>query len=82
MGRLVSGEYIKHDALFENHAHVSQALDAFLRMDRYLTDEMLNRYTLANQRELCIALKKHSTCAKMKEEDNRELENIGSIVKQ
>jgi hypothetical protein len=60
VGRMVNGEFIKYDGLSGNHVLFFQALDAFLGMDRYLTDENMIRYIPVNQRELCLALKRHS----------------------
>jgi hypothetical protein len=60
VGRMVNGEFIKYDGLSGNHVLFFQALDAFLDMDRYLTDENMIRYIPVNQRELCLALKRHS----------------------
>ena len=57
---MVDGEFLKYDGLSGNHVLFFQALDAFLGMDRYLTDENMIRYIPVNQRRLCIALKKHS----------------------
>lgn len=59
IGRMINGEFIKYDGLSGSHVLVFQALDAFLAMDRYLTDEDMIRYIPVNQRELCLALKKH-----------------------
>lgn len=60
VGRMVNGELIKYDGLSGNHVLFVQALDAFLGLDRYLTDEQTMKYIPFRQRELCISLKKHS----------------------
>ena len=60
VGRMVDGEFIKYDGLSGNHVLFFQALDAFLGMERYLTDENMIRYIPVNQRNLCLSLKKHS----------------------
>lgn len=81
VGRIVDGEFIKYDGLSGNHVLVFQALDAFLGMERYLTDENMNRYIPVNQRELCIAFKKHSFRNKLKEDSDMTIETeIGKIV--
>lgn len=41
--RMVDGELIKYDGLSGNHVLFFQALDAFLGMGRYLTDENMIR---------------------------------------
>lgn len=60
VGKYVNGEYIKYDGLSGNHVLFFQALDAFLGMERYLTDENMERYIPARQRELCLVFKKYS----------------------
>lgn len=66
VGRMVNGEFIKYDGLSGNHVLFFQALDAFLGLDRYLTDENMIRYIPVNQRDLCIAFKDHSIRNKLK----------------
>ncbi|KAF5879077.1 putative 15-hydroxyprostaglandin dehydrogenase (nad(+)) protein [Botrytis fragariae] len=44
VGKIVNGEYVKYDGLSGNHVLFFQALDAFLIMDIYLTDENMERY--------------------------------------
>lgn len=39
VGRVSNGAYVKHDGVSGNHVLFFQALDAFLGLDRYLTDE-------------------------------------------
>lgn len=81
VGRMVNGELIKYDGLSGNHVLFFQALDAFLGMDRYLTDENMTRYIPVNQRNLCIALKKHSFHDKLKEHGDMRIEDeIKKIV--
>ena len=82
VGRMVDGEFIKYDGLSGNHVLFFQALDAFLGMDRYLTDENMIRYIPVNQRELCLALKKHSFRHKLKEHSDMKIEDeVSTIVK-
>ncbi|MCJ1425370.1 hypothetical protein MMC29_003269 [Sticta canariensis] len=81
VGRMVDGEFIKYDGLSGNHVLFFQALDAFLGMDRYLTDENMIRYIPVNQRELCLALKKNSFRKKLTEQNDMMIENeVGKIV--
>ena len=67
---MVDGEFIKYDGLSGNHVLFFQALDAFLGMDRYLTDENMIRYIPVKQRELCLAFRKYSLRSKLKEESD------------
>jgi hypothetical protein len=60
VGRMINGEYIKYDGLSGNHVLIFQALDAFLGLDRYLSDENMDRYIPARQRDLCVAFKEFS----------------------
>lgn len=81
VGRMVDGEFVKYDGLSGNHVLFFQALDAFLGMDRYLTDENMIRYIPVKQRELCITLKKHSFRNKLKEHNDTRIEKeITKIV--
>lgn len=83
VGRFVDGEFIKYDGLSGNHVLFFQALDAFLGMDRYLTDENMIRYVPVNQRNLCLSLKKHSFRQRVMDEGDSYLEEkVRSIVKQ
>ncbi len=75
VGRMVDGVFIKYDGLSGNHVLFFQALDAFLGMDRYLTDENMIRYIPANQRKLCIAFKKHSFRNKLKEHSDMKIKD-------
>ena len=59
VGRMIDGEYVKYDGLSGNHVLFFQALDAFLGMDRYLSDQNMDRYIPVKQRLLCISLKKN-----------------------
>lgn len=58
-GRMIDGKFIKFDGLSGNHVLIFQAVDAFLGLGRYLTDENMERYIPQNQRNLCISLKNH-----------------------
>lgn len=83
VGKMVDGEFIKYDGLSGNHVLFFQALDAFLGMDRYLTDENMIRYIPVNQRALCNALKRHSFRNKLKEPSDTKIEEeVRKIVNQ
>ena len=74
VGRMVDGKFIKYDGLSGNHVLFFQALDAFLGIDRYLTDENMIRYIPVKQRELCITHKKHSFRNIVKENSDVRIE--------
>lgn len=81
VGRMVDGEFIKYDGLSANQVLFFQALDAFLGMDRYLTDQSMNRYVPVKQRELCIALKKHSFRRTLQAQSDMAIEHeVAKIV--
>ncbi|MCJ1269100.1 hypothetical protein MMC22_008989 [Lobaria immixta] len=82
VGIIVDGEFVKYDGLSGNHVLCFQALDAFLGMDRYLTDEQMIRYIPVNQRKLCVTFGKHSFRNKLKEDSHMKIENeFTKIVK-
>ena len=74
VGRMVNGEFMKYDGLSGNHVLFFQALDAFLGMDRYLPDDNHIKYIPVNQRELCLALRKHSFRDRLKGHEDSEIE--------
>jgi hypothetical protein len=81
VGRMIDGEFVKYDGLSGNHVLFFQAVDAFLGLDRYLTDENMDRYIPVNQRNLCLALKKHSIRQKLHGADDIPIRNeITKIV--
>ncbi|KAG8526305.1 uncharacterized protein KY384_000298 [Bacidia gigantensis] len=81
VGRMIDGEFVKFDGLSGNHVLFFQALDAFLGMDRYLTDLNMDRYIPANQRDLCLSLKKNCFRNKLDETaDSAIAEEIKKIV--
>lgn len=84
VGRMVKGKHVKYDGLSGNHVLFFQALDAFLGMDPYLTDEDMRRYVPVKQRDFCLALRKHSFRAELKAGKGfLELEEkMASIVRQ
>ena len=74
VGRIVDGKFIKYDGLSGNHVLFFQALDAFLGMDPYLTEENLIRYIPINQRKLCAAFRKHSFRNKLDDHTGSKIE--------
>lgn len=65
---------MKYDVLSGNHVLFFQALDSFLGMDRYLTDENMERYIPVRQRELCLVLKKYSFVMGARKKAETEIE--------
>lgn len=83
VGRMVDGEFVKYDGVSASHLLCFQAIDAFLGMDRYLTDEEMIRYIPVNQRKLGITFKNNSFRNKLKEDSDMRIENeFTKIVKQ
>lgn len=74
VGKIINGEYVKYDGLSGNHVLFFQALDSFLGMDRYLTDENMERYIPVRQRQLCLVLKKYSFVMGAREKAETEIE--------
>ncbi|KAB8300501.1 hypothetical protein EYC80_000666 [Monilinia laxa] len=72
-----TGAYTKYDGLSGNHVLVFQALDAFLGMDRYLTDENTRRCMPVRQRELCEALRRWSFVGRAKREGEADI--VGEV---
>lgn len=75
VGRMIDGEFVKYDGLSGNHVLVFQALDAFLGIEQYLTEENMLRYIPRNQRELCYAFRQHNIRQKL-QPDNKDDEEI------
>ncbi|KAK6209348.1 hypothetical protein LQW54_006335 [Pestalotiopsis sp. IQ-011] len=57
VGRVIDGEYVKSDGLSGNHVLVFQALDAFLGMKPFLSDDVSSKYIPGNQRRLSTSLR-------------------------
>lgn len=83
-GRTINGKFVMYDGLSGNHVLIFQAIDAFLGLERYLTNENMERYIPVNQRNLCLSLKKHCIRAKLGEgaEDRTIADEISKIVNQ
>ena len=79
IGKMVNGEFVKYDGLSGNHVLFFQALDAFLGMDPYLTEENMIRYIPINQRRLCRTFKKH--CFRNKLNDHSDIEIKDEVQK-
>ncbi|QSZ35580.1 hypothetical protein DSL72_008450 [Monilinia vaccinii-corymbosi] len=73
-GKMVNGQYVKYDGVSGSHVLFFQALDAFLGMERYLSDDDMGRCIPQRQRELCVALKKHSFAAQATKNSDSEIE--------
>ena len=82
VGRMVDGEFIKHDGLSGNHVLFFQAVDAFLGMERYLSDQDMTRYIPAKQRDFCLSLKQNCFRDKLDEESDANIkEQFSAIAK-
>ena len=79
VGRMIDGEYVKYDGLSGNHVLFFQALDAFLGMDRYLSDQNMDRYIPVNQRDFCVSLK--NNCFRKKLDGEKGVAIEGEIRK-
>lgn len=73
IGKMINGKFVKYDGLSGNHVLFFQAVDAFLGLERYLTDENMDRYIPLNQRDFCLALKNHSIRNKLHGDDDNPL---------
>ncbi|KAL9581044.1 MAG: hypothetical protein Q9212_004133 [Teloschistes hypoglaucus] len=81
VGKFINGEFVKYDGLSGNHVLFFQALDAFLGLDRYLTDENMDRYIPARQREFCLGMKKYGFRDQLKGPEDKGIEKeIKKIV--
>lgn len=63
---------IRFDGLSGNQVLLFQALDAFLGLEEYLTQEMLEQTVPSRQRDFCDVLRKYSFRHMLKEADNDE----------
>jgi len=80
-GRTINGKFTKCDGLSGNHVPIFQALDAFVGMGRYLSDENIDRYIPRRQRDLCDSLR--ARCFRRKLDDGNDLhirEEFAKIV--
>lgn len=73
VGRIINGEYFKYDGVSANQVLVFQAVDAFLGLDRYLTDEGMGLYIPRRQRDLCASLRAHSIRSQLCEQKDAGL---------
>ncbi|KAI1132502.1 hypothetical protein F5Y10DRAFT_231277 [Nemania abortiva] len=60
VGRQINGNFVRFNGVSGNHILLFQVLDAFLGMERYLSDEDMVLYIPLHQRLLCETVKKHS----------------------
>ena len=74
VGRIIDGEFVKFDGLSGNHVLCFQAIDAFLGMEKYLTDENMIRYIPVNQRRLCEELKRATFRGRLEGNEHPKLE--------
>ncbi|KAI0395602.1 hypothetical protein F5Y17DRAFT_456843 [Xylariaceae sp. FL0594] len=84
IGRMVDGQFVRYDGLSGNHVLVFQAVDAFLGMERYLSDEDMDRYIPVNQRDFALSLKKHTPRHRLRDTDAADVairDEMTAIVK-
>jgi hypothetical protein len=72
-GRMVDGEMVIFDGVSGSHTMFFMALDAFLGMDPYLSQENAARCVPHNQRELCTTLRNHSFIKRLQAEGDKKL---------
>ncbi|KAI0502774.1 hypothetical protein F5B22DRAFT_58276 [Xylaria bambusicola] len=84
VGRIVNGKFEKHDGLSGNQLLFFSTIDAFLDLDRYLSDENMERYIPVNQRRLSLAIKNHSFRHKLDDGDvelKKYFKNIANYMR-
>ena len=82
-GEMIDGKYVEYDGLSGNQSLFFRAIDAFLGMESYLTDENVRRYLSSAQRDLCLSYKAHNFRQKSKDEGLLEIEHeMQKLVKQ
>ncbi|KAF5135149.1 hypothetical protein E5D57_005793 [Metarhizium anisopliae] len=72
-GRMVDGEMVVYDGVSGSHTTFFMALDAFLGMDQYLSQENASRCIPHNQRALCASLRKHSFISRLQAEGDEDI---------
>jgi hypothetical protein len=82
-GEMIDGKYVEYDGLSGNQSLFFRAIDAYLGMESYLTDENVRRYLSSAQRDLCLSYKAHSFREKSKAAGLFEIEDeMQNLVKQ
>lgn len=81
-----TGKFVIFDGLSGNQILLFQALDAFLGMESYLTQEILEQNVPRRQREFCRVLRKHSIREQLEQpphddETKEMIEEFEKIVK-
>ena len=66
------GTWVKFDGLSGNQSLLFQALDAFLGIEPYLSEEDMERNVPSRQRKLCEVIRKHSFRAQIVEQQQDE----------
>lgn len=74
IGRKINGKFVKYDGISGSHVLFFQALDAFLGIERYLSEELLKRSIPRRQRELCDTLREHCFRLKVKKDSEIDVE--------
>ncbi|PQE26176.1 Indoleamine 23-dioxygenase protein [Rutstroemia sp. NJR-2017a BBW] len=79
----VTGEYTEYDGLSGNQLLFPQIIDAFLGLEKYLSDENTIRYIPKSQQRFREVIKEHNFRQKAKDAGDLEIEEeMNNIVKQ
>ena len=82
-GEIINGEYVEFHGLSGNQSLFFRAIDAFLGLDSYLSDESIRRNIPLTQRNLCLLYQEHNFREKAKEKELLEIEvEMQYLVKQ
>lgn len=84
IGRHIDNNFIRFNGVSGNHILLFQVLDAFLGMERYLSDEDMKLYIPMHQRLLCQKVKEHSIRRQLRDTDigiTKEFDNIAKKLK-
>jgi hypothetical protein len=79
-GSYVDGEFVEYNGLSGAHTLFFRALDAFLGMDKYMSDADAGRYIPRLQREMCAVFREHSFFARLGGQDAKLSEEMKKIV--
>ncbi|KAI5920758.1 hypothetical protein F4810DRAFT_681133 [Camillea tinctor] len=83
LGRWIKNEFVQFNGVSGNHILLFQALDAFLGMEPYLSNEDMVRYIPSGQRSFCRSLKEQCLRGHLDEDKDLELkEEFNAIVRQ
>ncbi|KAI0403700.1 hypothetical protein F4802DRAFT_607951 [Xylaria palmicola] len=81
VGRHINSNFVRFNGVSGNHILLFQVLDAFLGMERYLSDEDMALYIPLHQRLLCQTVKKHSIRQHIGDDDSEVAKVCENIVR-